>query len=72
MNRAFKDAKFARTPESRHAAYDQMERLIQAEAPLAPLYFTNQCNLIHPDLRGWRDNPLYAIDWRDLWLETAK
>ena len=49
-----------------------MERLIQAEAPLAPLYFTNQCNLIHPDLRGWRDNPLYAIDWRDLWLETAK
>ena len=72
FNRAFKEAKFAQSTEARHAAYDRMERLIQAEAPFAPLYFTNQCNLIHPSVRGWRDNSFYAIDWRDLWLETAK
>jgi oligopeptide transport system substrate-binding protein len=72
FNRAFDAAKFARSTEARFAAYDQMERLIQAEAPYAPLFYVNQCNLIHPSVRGWRDNPFYAIDWRDLWLEAPK
>ena len=71
-DQAFTAAKFAGSVEARRAAYDRMERLLNAEAPLAPIYFVNQCNLIHPDIRGWRDNSLYAIDWRDLWLEAPK
>jgi oligopeptide transport system substrate-binding protein len=70
--RAFEEAKFAGSTADRHAAYDRMERLIDAEAPYAPLYYTNQCNLIDPSVRGWRDNSFYAIDWRDLWLEAPK
>jgi oligopeptide transport system substrate-binding protein len=72
FNRAFQEAKFSQSAAARHAAYDRMERLVHDEAPYAPLYFTNQCNLIHPSVRGWRDNPLYVIDWRDLWLEAQK
>jgi ABC-type oligopeptide transport system substrate-binding subunit len=49
-----------------------MERVLNAEAPLVPLYFGNQCNLVGPSVRGWQDNPVGAIDWRDLWLEPAK
>ena len=70
--RAFQGAKFARSTADRDAAYDRMERLIYAEAPYAALYYSNMCNLIDPSVRGWRDNSLYAIDWRDLWLEAPK
>jgi oligopeptide transport system substrate-binding protein len=70
FDRAFEAAKIAGSTDARYAAYDRMERHIQAEVPYAPIYFTNQCNLIDPSVRGWRDNSLYAIDWRDLWLEA--
>ena len=48
-----------------------MERLINAESPYAPLYFRNKCHLVHPAVRGWRDNALYIIDWREVWLEAG-
>ncbi len=56
----------------RYAAFDTMEEIVRTEAPFAPLYFENKCHLVHPDVRGWQDHALYAIDWRDLWLEAAK
>jgi oligopeptide transport system substrate-binding protein len=69
---AFGAANQALTVAERHAAYDRMEELVRLHAPYAPLYFENMCHLVHPDVHGWRDNALYAIDWRDLWLERAK
>ena len=69
---AFRRANHALTIAERHAAYDEMEELVRTHVPFAPLYFENKCQLVHPDVRGWRDNALYAIDWRDLWLEPAR
>jgi hypothetical protein len=40
--------------------------------PYAPLYFVNQGFLLHPSVRGWHNNALRIIDWRQLWLEPSK
>ena len=59
------------TPDQalRREAFDKMEAIVAREGFYAPLYYTNQGFLVHPSVRGWRDNPLQAIDWRELYLE---
>ncbi len=75
-NAAF-DAAFAAADQAavrteRARAFATMEALIAQEVPCTPLFYTNQGYLIHPTLRGWRDNALHIIDWRELWLEPTK
>jgi len=67
------DAAYARALGSengtdRKSALDAMERILGARVPLAPLFFINQPFLVDPDVKGWRDNPIGAIDWRELRL----
>ena len=50
-------------------AYDRMERIVQDGAAIIPIAYWNQVHLVSPMVKGWRDNALYAIDWRELWLE---
>jgi oligopeptide transport system substrate-binding protein len=69
FDQAYHDASFAPDETVRRAAFDRMERLIHDEAPYIPIGFLNQPHLISSKVRGWRDNALYAIDWRELWLE---
>jgi ABC-type oligopeptide transport system substrate-binding subunit len=45
-----------------------MEAINAREVAYAPLYFTNRAFLVHPSVRGWRDNPIERIEWRDLYL----
>ncbi len=66
---AFRQANEATVPRVRRAAYDRMERIIQDEAAFVPIAYLNQTHLLSPMVKGWRDNALYAIDWRELWLE---
>jgi oligopeptide transport system substrate-binding protein len=66
---AFRDANEAPVPGARRAAYDRMERLIQDEAAYVPFAYHNQAHLISPMVKGWRENALYVIDWREIWLE---
>ena len=49
-----------------------MEAILAREAPYAPLYYTNFGFLVHPSVRGWRNNPLHLIDWRELTLEPTR
>jgi oligopeptide transport system substrate-binding protein len=65
---AFRAAGNADNDKDRFAAFDTMERILRDEAPFSPLLFPNQANLISPLVHGWRDNPLWAIDWRELSL----
>jgi oligopeptide transport system substrate-binding protein len=65
---AFRAAGNADNDKARFAACATMERILHDEAPLSPLMFPNQVNLISPLVHGWRDNPLWAIDWRELSL----
>jgi oligopeptide transport system substrate-binding protein len=66
---AFREANEATALEARRAAYDRMERVIQDESVFVPVAYWNQVHLVSPLVKGWRDNALYAIDWRELWLE---
>jgi oligopeptide transport system substrate-binding protein len=66
---AFREANEATVPGVRRAAYDRMERIIQDDAAFVPIAYLNQTHLVSPMVKGWRDNALYAIDWRELWLE---
>ena len=72
FDRAYRQATHAATQDARRAAFDAMEGLLYAEAPYVPLYFVNQCFAVSPMVRGWRDNPLGQIDWRELSLEPEK
>jgi ABC-type oligopeptide transport system substrate-binding subunit len=53
----------------RREAFERMEAIIAREGFYAPLYYTNQGFLVHPSVRGWRDNSIQWIDWRELYLE---
>jgi len=52
----------------RREAFGAMEAINAREAFYAPLYYTNRGILVHPDVRGWRDNAIARIDWRELYL----
>ena len=66
---AFQEANQALDPAIRRRAYDRMERIIQDAAAFVPIGYLNQAHLVSPMVKGWRENALYAIDWRELWLE---
>jgi oligopeptide transport system substrate-binding protein len=66
---AFREANETTSTGIRHAAYDKMERIVQEGAAFIPITYLNQAHLVSPMVKGWRDNALYAIDWREIWLE---
>jgi oligopeptide transport system substrate-binding protein len=63
---AFRQAAASADDSGRHAAFDRMEGILAAEAPFIPLYFYNHSRLISPRVRGWKDNNIDQIDWREL------
>ena len=67
-DKAFLASQTARDTAVRWAAFDKMEAINAREVPYAPLYFTNRAFLVHPSVRGWRDNVVGRIQWRDLYL----
>jgi oligopeptide transport system substrate-binding protein len=66
---AFREANQVTAAEGRRAYYDRMERLLQDGAAFVPIAYVNQAHLVSPMVKGWRENALYAIDWREIWLE---
>ena len=53
----------------RRVAFDAAEAANAREVYFAPVYFTNRGRLIVPSVRGWRDNGISYIDWREISLE---
>lgn len=68
FERAYDRASNAATDAGRRAGFDEMERILASEAPFAPLYYINQPYLVSTQVRGWRDNGLAQVDWRELSL----
>lgn len=69
------DAAFARIEKApdeaaRRAAIIDCERILSEEAPFAPVFFSNRAQLVHPSVRGWRDNAVQYIDWTALSLSA--
>ncbi len=52
----------------RRRAFDAMEAINAREVSYAPVYYMNRGFLVHPTVRGWRDNRAGWIDWRELYL----
>jgi len=65
---AIRSSASRRSESARRKAFDRMERVLHDDAAYVPLAFLNQPHLVSPSVKGWRDNALYAIDWRELWL----
>jgi oligopeptide transport system substrate-binding protein len=66
---AYNEANHSTAPGTRRALYDRMERMIQDGAALIPISYSNQTHLVSHMVKGWKENALYAIDWREIWLE---
>jgi len=71
FDQACKDATLANDTAGRFRACDRMERQIFENAPMIPVAFLNQPHLVSPMVKGWRENSLYAIDWRELSLDPV-
>lgn len=66
---AFAAADRASSGDGRKEAFESMEAINAREAYYAPIFYTDRGFLVHPSVRGWRDNAIMRIDWRDLYLE---
>jgi oligopeptide transport system substrate-binding protein len=68
-DRAFHDSEYAPDEVPRRAAFDRMEAINAEKCYFAPVYYTNRGLLVSPSVRGWRDNAIDVIDWREIYLE---
>jgi len=69
FDQAYHDATAAPDEAARRGAFDRMERQIFTDSAYAPIAFLNQAHLVSPKLKGWRENAIYQIDWRELSIE---
>lgn len=67
-DRAFEASDHAADEAGRRAAFDEMEGINAREVYYAPIYYSNRGILVCPSVKGWRDNRLGIIDWRELSL----
>ncbi|MGL6426033.1 peptide ABC transporter substrate-binding protein [Aeromonas hydrophila] len=59
----------ARDPAERNQLYQQAEALIDAEAPIAPVYFYVKSRLLKPNIKGYPyQNPQDLVYSKDLYL----
>jgi len=65
---AFAASEHAADQADRIKAFDAMEAINAREVSYAPVYYLNRGFLLHPAVRGWRDNSAGWIDWRELYL----
>ena len=56
----------ARENKARFAACDDMERTLSADVPISPIDYPNRLFLVNPKVKGWRDNDVEIVDWREL------
>jgi len=45
-------------PKARHALFQDAERRLLEDSPVAPVYFGAQTYLLHPSVKGWEPAPL--------------
>jgi oligopeptide transport system substrate-binding protein len=65
---AFAAADRAADRAGRQRAFETMEAINAREAYYAPLFYSNRGFLVDRHVRGWRDNPIMRIEWRELSL----
>jgi len=69
FDRVFEGSDRTADEARRMAAFAELEAINARKAYFAPIYYTNQGLLIGPSVRGWRDNGISVIDWRELYLQ---
>lgn len=67
---AFAAIEQAEDEAARRAAIIECERIINDEAPWAPLFIGNRNRLAHPTVQGWQDNLVQKTDWTTLSLRA--
>jgi peptide/nickel transport system substrate-binding protein len=66
----FKEAEASVGEEERLVLYRKMDSLVQAEAPVIPLFYDQVVRLVQPNVRGLSTNPLNLLDLRRVWKEA--
>jgi len=56
-------------PEARADRLLAAENRLMNAAPISPLYYNDKNWLMQPEVRGWRENPLWTRDYLRLWLD---
>lgn len=54
----------------RWALYEQANKILSDEMPIAPLYFTSDINLIRPNVKNWYGNVLQRHPYKTVYLEN--
>jgi oligopeptide transport system substrate-binding protein len=67
----FAEANRSADPRRRFEIFDQLERLIAEEAPIAPVYFYVKSHLMRPEVKGWHGNLLDMHPLKGVWIEPA-
>ena len=65
-------ARSSADPRQRNEAFERCEQIVAQEAPVAPLYFYAQSELVKPSVIGWHDNLLDYHPLKGLSLSTRE
>ncbi len=65
-DRLIEQAERETNPAKRMALFRAAEAILMDELPILPIFFYHYQNLIHPSIRGHRNNPLNSFDFRRL------
>jgi ABC-type oligopeptide transport system substrate-binding subunit len=55
--------------KKRWELYRQAEEILRDEAPILPLYFYVNKNMLSPKVKGWHDNVLNLHPYDEIWIE---
>jgi len=54
----------------RYECFQKAEAILQADAPVAPIYFDTRVYLIAPALHGWEPSLIGSHQYKKMWLEN--
>lgn len=57
-------------PQKRFELFEQANKIIADEMPVAPLYFMSDINLVRTNVKNWYQNVLHRHPYKTVYLET--
>jgi len=65
-------AQVAQDEQTRHALFEQANKIVSEEMPILPLYFPSDINLVRPNVKNWFPNQLHRHPYKHVYLATGE